>query len=260
MARVLSAVVILPVVFGTLWYLPPIATLVIAELVVAIGFAEYASLAERLGMRLPRFAAGTAAVALCAAFYVGPSVVAIVLLAAPVALGLVALAGPRRTEMLADLSAALFGMLYLGVPLGALVAVRWEDGRAPALLLLAAIMVSDTVQYYGGRSFGRTPLAPSISPKKTVEGAVCGFVGGIVVMSLGGVWVLPRVGIAAGALMGAALVGIGIAGDLFESQLKRAAGLKDASRLIPGHGGMLDRIDALLFAAPVYYLFLRLVA
>lgn len=260
MARVLSALVLLPVVLGTLWYLPPIATLVVAELVVVLAFAEYASLAQRLDMQLPRLVAGSAALALCAAFYFGPSLVAIVLMAATVTLGLIALAGPRSKEMLGDLSASLFGMLYLGVPLGALVAVRSEDGRAPALLLLAIVMVSDTVQYYGGRGFGRTPLAPAVSPNKTVEGTVCGFAGGVLVMTVGGSWALPHVGVAARVLMGAALAGVGIAGDLFESQLKRAAGLKDASGLIPGHGGMLDRIDALLFTAPVYYVFLRLAA
>jgi len=260
MTRVLSALVLLPVVLGTLWYLPPIATLVLAELVVVLAFAEYASLAERLGLRLPKLVAPSAAVALCAAFYIGPSLVAIVLMTATVGLGMMGLAGPRPTALLGDVSASLFGAIYLGVSLGSLVAVRSDDGRAAALLLLATVMVSDTVQYYGGRAVGRTPLAPVVSPKKTVEGAVCGLLGGILVMSVGGSWALPEVGVVVRALMGAALVGVGIAGDLFESQLKRAAGLKDASGLIPGHGGVLDRIDALLFTAPVYYVLLRIAA
>jgi phosphatidate cytidylyltransferase len=121
-------------------------------------------------------------------------------------------------------------------------------------------MISDTAQYYGGRTFGRSLLAPTISPKKTREGAITGFLaGGLAMVWLGG-WALPGVGTLALALLGATVVALGIAGDLFESLLKRSAGVKDASGLIPGHGGMLDRVDSLLFAAPVYYAFLRVAA
>ena len=123
---------------------------------------------------------------------------------------------------------------------------------------MLTVIVSDTAQYYTGRAFGRRLLAPAISPKKTIEGAVGGFVFGAVV---------PRRGRRAGGCracrsrcargLGVAVVALGIAGDLFESMLKRSAGVKDSSALIPGHGGVLDRIDALLFAAPVYYVVLK---
>ena len=121
------------------------------------------------------------------------------------------------------------------------------------------VMVSDTAQYYSGRAFGRRPLAPAISPNKTVEGAVGGFVFGALTLASAGHWWLPGVPVAMRALIGVAVVALGIAGDLFESMLKRSAGVKDSSSLIPGHGGILDRIDALLFAAPVYYIVLRYV-
>ena len=106
--------------------------------------------------------------------------------------------------------------------------------------------------------FHDTPLAPAISPKKTVEGACCGVIAGIGLMLIAGELALGRTTLLQRVLLGAVLVGLGIAGDLFESQLKRAAGVKDASGLIPGHGGMLDRIDGLLFAAPGFYIFLQL--
>ena len=122
---------------------------------------------------------------------------------------------------------------------------------------MLSIMVSDTAQFYAGRAFGRHLLAPQVSPKKTVEGAVGGFVFGSATMALAGGWWLPGVATGMRLLLGLAIVALGIAGDLFESLLKRAAGVKDSSALIPGHGGVLDRIDALLFAAPVYYLVLR---
>ncbi len=145
------------------------------------------------------------------------------------------------------------GVIYLGLPLGSMAALAVEAGREAVLLLLATIVVSDTAQYYGGRTLGRRPLAPVISPHKTVEGAVCGVFAASTVFTLIGAWWMPVLPTAARVGLGAMLALLGIGGDLFESRLKRASGVKDASSLIPGHGGILDRIDALLFAAPVYY-------
>jgi phosphatidate cytidylyltransferase len=120
-------------------------------------------------------------------------------------------------------------------------------------------VISDTGQYYTGRALGRRPLAPSISPKKTVEGAIGGVVFGMAAMAIGGRLVFPAENVPVLLFVGAAVVGFGIAGDLFESLLKRSAGVKDSSGLIPGHGGILDRIDSWLFAAPVFYVFIRFV-
>jgi phosphatidate cytidylyltransferase len=180
------------------------------------------------------------------------------LLSAPVAVGAM-IVGARvpGPGVLADVSAALFPVLYLGLPLGALVAIHAAAGREAVLLLLSTIIVSDSAQYYAGRLFGRHRLSPLISPKKTVEGAVGGFLVAPVVMALLARSWLPQASTSLMLLVGLLLVGVGIAGDLFESLLKRSAGVKDSSALIPGHGGVLDRIDALLFAAPVFYLFLR---
>ena len=181
------------------------------------------------------------------------------LMASGLTLGTVSLASGRRgRQVLPDVAASLFPILYLGLPIGALAAIRVSAGREAVLLLLATIMVSDSAQYYGGRWLGKTPLAPEISPKKTVEGALFGLAAGIALMVAVTTPGLDQSTVSQRALLGMAVVGLGIAGDLFESQLKRGAGVKDASGLIPGHGGMLDRIDSLLFAAPGFYLFLRL--
>jgi phosphatidate cytidylyltransferase len=154
-------------------------------------------------------------------------------------------------------SARFLAPWYIGMPLGMLAAVQALGGARATLLLLGTIVVSDSGQYYTGRAFGRRPLAPSISPKKTVEGAVGGLVLGMMFMMFAGPAVLPSAGLLSLALLGATIVVLGVCGDLFESRLKRIAGVKDSSALIPGHGGALDRIDALLFAVPAYYLYLR---
>src|SRR5262249_17070896 len=139
----------------------------------------------------------------------------------------------------------------------ALVAIRATRGPEVLFLLMLTVSVSDTAQYYTGRAIGRRPLAPAISPKKTIEGAAGGFVFGAATLAIAGRGWLPRQPLAVRGLLGVAVVALGIAGDLFESMLKRSAGVKDSSGLIPGHGGILDRIDALLFAAPVYYILVR---
>jgi phosphatidate cytidylyltransferase len=225
--------------------------------VATLAFAEYAHLAERAGARMPVFAAGAATLATCAAAGLPGAPVLAVLLT--VLVGLAALVvgfGRPGPEALTGVTAALFAPLYLGLTLGAFVAVRTMHGAPAVLLLLLTIMVSDTAQYYTGRAFGRNLLAPEISPKKTIEGASGGLVFGIAAMAAGGYWGLPGVPLPMLMMLGALVVALGIVGDLFESLLKRSAGVKDASGLIPGHGGMLDRIDSLLFAAPVYYVLL----
>jgi phosphatidate cytidylyltransferase len=214
---------------------------------------------------VPPAAAGLAAMLTSAAFApmafggrVAP--IDVVLMSAFVALAALTLARWRSgPDALAQAAAAMFPSVYLGLPVGAMIALRETRGPEALFLMMLTVFVSDTAQYYSGRAFGRRLLAPAISPKKTVEGAVGGFIFGAAVVGILGRWWLPVVPVALRVALGATIVALGIAGDLFESMLKRSAGVKDSSALIPGHGGVLDRIDALLFAAPVYYVVLKYV-
>jgi phosphatidate cytidylyltransferase len=250
--------VLLPIVIGTVWYLPPIATLGLAEVAALAAFAEYANLAAALGAPVPRILAGTAVAACCAALGLGRAPVDGILLAALIAIAGAAVGlGRPGPSVLASVTAAVFAPIYIGLPLGALVAVRAANGREAVVALMITIMVSDSAQYYGGRLFGCRPLAPAISPKKTIEGAIGGMAAGpLALIAVGRFW-LPGLAWWQLAILGATVAALGIVGDLFESLLKRSAGIKDSSSLIPGHGGVLDRIDSWLFAAPAYYMFLR---
>ena len=258
MTRLLSALALLPIIVGIIWFLPPLATVVFAEVVLLVAVMEYAELVARAGFRFARGPTYAAVLATCAALAIAPAMLSVVLLAAIVVIGVTQVAGGTPKSLLGGAAAATLALVYLGLPVGAMAAVRVEAGPEPLLLFLAVIMASDTAQYYGGRWFGRRPLAPAISPKKTVEGAMFGFVAGALVLWLAGPWGLTGIGSGARAVLGATLAGLGIAGDLFESGLKRAADMKDASGLIPGHGGLLDRLDGLLFAAPLYYTVVQL--
>jgi phosphatidate cytidylyltransferase len=259
--RVLSGAVLLVLAVAVVWLAPPVVFAAIAALLLVLALVEYAALARASGLAIAAFPAGAAAILTSAAFARELAVpLDVVLMSALVALGALALAewrgGPDAIGLAA---AALFPSLYLGLPIGAMIAIRETRGREALLLLMVTVFASDTAQYYSGRAFGRRALAPAISPKKTIEGAVGGFVFGALVLAAAGAWWLPEVPAALRAALGAMLVALGIAGDLFESMLKRSAGVKDSSTLIPGHGGILDRIDALLFAAPAYYVVLRYV-
>jgi phosphatidate cytidylyltransferase len=256
--RVLSGAVLLGVVGSLAWFAPPQGLVVLAALIAVGAFIELARLAEALGAQVPRLpgaiitAATTAAVA-------WPGVpLQPVLVASVVAAAAMAIAGGRPDRgQLAGAATLVAAPIYLALPLGGLAGLRWTDGREAAVLLVLVVVASDTLQYYTGRALGRRKLAPVISPKKTVEGAVGGFVGATLVMAfLGAAW-LPGVPLNARIGLGLTIAGLGIVGDLVESALKRAADVKDSSHLIPGHGGVLDRIDALLLAAPVYIAFLK---
>ncbi len=257
MTRIVSAAILLPILFGTVWFLPPVATLVLAEVAALLAFLEYAGLASALGAAVPRTLSGAAVLAACASIGAGPGAPEIVLLSAMLVIGAAAVAAGRPNPgMLRDAAAAIFPVLYIGLPLGALAATRLA-GRETIVLLAAVIIASDSGQYYSGRTFGRRKLAPEISPKKTVEGAIGGVVIGCAAMIAGGLSVFPAANVVILILMSLAVVTLGIVGDLFESLLKRSAGVKDSGSLIPGHGGVLDRIDSWLFAGPVYYVFVR---
>lgn len=253
MTRVLSALALLPIVVGVIWFPHPLTTLALAELVLAAALLEHADLAARAGAPLRKGPAAAAALGVCAAVGFAPPALPAALMAATVGLAAARTAWwPQRFEPI-PVPAGAFAVLYLALPLGALAALRRTHGPEALLLLLAAVVASDVAQYYGGRLLGRRPLAPVISPGKTVEGALFGLAAGTSVVWAAGGWWLPDLAPSWRPALGAAVAGLGMAGDLFESTLKRSAGVKDASRAIPGHGGVLDRLDGLLFAAPAYF-------
>ncbi|MCC7417605.1 MAG: phosphatidate cytidylyltransferase [Acidobacteria bacterium] len=266
MTRVLSGAALLILAVLVVWLAPAALFLAAAELLLVAAFVEYAALARASGLAVPAVPAGAAAALTAAAFArLGRAGAAgapldVVLMAALVGLGAVSLArwqGGRGA--VAAAAAAVFPCLYLGLPIGAMIGIRESRGPEALFLMMLTVFASDTAQYYAGRAVGRRPLAARISPKKTVEGAIGGFLAGAAVLAIVGAWWLPAAPAALRAALGAAIVALGIAGDLFESMLKRSAGVKDSSTLIPGHGGILDRVDALLFAAPVYYIVLKYV-
>jgi phosphatidate cytidylyltransferase len=154
----------------------------------------------------------------------------------------------------------LQGIIYIPVALGFLIFIREShSGVIWIFLLLAIIFAGDTSAYYVGSYLGRRKLSPAISPGKTIEGAIGGLAANLVVGAIGKTLFLPHLPWTLSIVF---FLSVGIAGqvgDLFESEMKRSSNIKDSSNILPGHGGMLDRIDALLFASPVAYIFIRFI-
>ena len=169
--------------------------------------------------------------------------------------------GKPLKDSLLDGMVLIMGVLYVGLSLGYLLLTRAQpDGTMLIFFVVLVTWAGDTGAYIAGKSLGRHALAPIVSPKKTYEGLA----GGIVLACLAAVvaraWFLPRFSLVDCLALGLLLTIAGLIGDLAESAMKRHAGFKDSGALIPGHGGMLDRLDSLLFTGPAFYYYVAIVA
>jgi phosphatidate cytidylyltransferase len=186
------------------------------------------------------------------------SLLLLLVLAIPVA-GLVIVSDLKNYS--GALASTVLGVFYVGFAFSWMIPLRFGDpvaGWRLIVLLFLVVWAGDIFAYAVGRMVGRIPLARKISPKKTVEGAIAGLAGGVLVAWGFSHWFWQTGDQKTVILIGGLVALAGQAGDLVESALKRAANLKDSGAILPGHGGLLDRIDSLLFAAPTLWLAWRL--
>lgn len=253
--RVLSAAVALPLLFLVVWLGDPWYTLV-ATLIAVLGAWEFYRLAGHRGGQHLSVLGGLGTLLFLGNARLGGESTPL-LLTALVMLSLsLALVRFRGEATLVGWLWTLGGMIYVGWLFSHFVSLRiLPHGREWVLLVLGATFAADTCAFLVGRAWGRRPLAPSISPGKTWEGAVAGFLGAVgTTLALGFLLRLPLPPVL-GLLLGGMIGTFGQLGDLAESMLKRGAGVKEAGHLIPGHGGLLDRLDSLVFTGPVVYYF-----
>jgi phosphatidate cytidylyltransferase len=266
--RVRSAAILVPPLLVALWIGEPLVSAIVA-IVVVLGAVELFRLLTTAGhASFPSLGAALAVVvALGDSVKAVPGGSGLLLLGAGVVLvGIAALTRPDPREGLASLASTTFGAVYLGLlgyverlasagpPIDPAAALGWIGAqRAWVLVLVLGVWAFDTAAYLIGRRFGRRRFISHISPAKTVEGVIGGTVAAVIVITI----LVVLVGRPAilGAGLGLVIAIAAQAGDLVESMIKRAAGTKESGHLIPGHGGMLDRIDSFLFAAPVAYLY-----
>ncbi len=260
--RELAAAVAIPIVLGILFFLP---ALVFDALVAAVALAalwEFYRMAEKTGHPVAKtvgLTGGAAALAaLTGATVAGhdraasfwPILFAILALVFLLSMAPL-LSGVPPPQSLAGAASTLFGIASIAIPAGAMCYLRAFSPYA-VLFLFLIVWSCDSAAYYAGRRFGRTKLAPVVSPNKTWEGTIGGLVGATAIGAAAGTWwLLPELGPVSGALAGALVSSAGQIGDLVESLWKRGAGVKDSGTFLPGHGGFYDRIDSLLYAGPV---------
>jgi phosphatidate cytidylyltransferase len=280
LARVLTAAILIPAVVALVWWGPPSVIAAIGGVVALLALVEFFSLGEHLSLHAYRVWTGICALGIfyqqwaastgetsvirregfftdviltrTSAIYQLPLDLVLFIFV----LGCAAIVFVSRrplAETLGDIGISAAGLLTIALPLSSVVRIQAVDAIGPKLLLFTLVLVwaGDTLGYFVGRSFGRIPMAPQLSPKKTWEGAAANLLGS----ALAGVAFYHWLNIDAfsAVLMACLANAAGQAGDLLESAYKRGAGVKDSGTLLPGHGGVLDRIDALILAAPVVW-------
>ena len=260
--RVYAALVLLPLLYVLTRHLPPLAFFVLIAITVLLAQWEFLGLfIEKRYLSQHALVGFPGAVLLLIAMQ-WPTVLSFSLALSMILAGLlcyqVSLA-PSESRHL-SMFILLFGILYIGYTLGHFLRLRNQhDGALLVLFVLLVTWAGDTAGYYVGKTWGSRPLAPRLSPNKTIEG----FLGGLVVAPLiawiGHLWFLPAVTPVDCLILGLLFTVLGLLGDLSESALKRQAGVKDSGSLIPGHGGVLDRVDSLLLNAPLFYYYMKFV-
>ena len=271
LTRVLTAAVLIPLVVVAVFYAPLWLFAVVVAAIALVTLHEYFNIVEAYGLKPLRTYVYVVVILLFARSWTVGNLEAVTL-AAVFSVFLIPALLMSKSDLRGALPAAavsVFPIFYVVLPLLFIVDLRHFDGPGTVMALLVIVWVGDTAAYFVGKGIGRHLLAPRTSPKKTWEGAVASLVGsaavGVVWWILAqrnpgsetlfgvGYFELLKAGMWSAVLM-AVLVNIAAQlGDLIESVLKRGANVKDSGSILPGHGGMLDRIDALLFAAPVMY-------
>ncbi len=265
MKRILTALVLIPLVILLVFLAPDWLVTVAVALVAMLAAWEFLSIARATGAQPPRIPTLVAIAILYAVSLVWPDTLPIAFGALSIALLVFRTFSGPVESMLPDSITSVFTLFYTGSTLLTLPALRAsEEGKSLVLFLLCAVWAGDIAALYVGKQLGRHKLAPTISPNKTWEGTAGSLAGSLLVTVLlfflaahlirRDILFLSYPGHLAYWLLMSFLVNVAAqVGDLAESALKRSAGVKDSGTLLPGHGGVLDRIDALLLAAPILW-------
>jgi phosphatidate cytidylyltransferase len=257
--RLLTAAVVVPLILLLLYRGPAWGLYLLILPATLIGTYELLAMTHQ-GDRVSQGVGLALAAAVCSALYFGEdaryplTVVAVVPVLGPVVtlarLGDIKTAGLRAITM-------SMAPLFVAAPLTWLAVVRRDvrDGASYVVMTLMFAWFSDTGGYFAGRFLGKHKLYEAVSPKKTIEGAFGGLAGSVIGALLAHFWFLPRIPLAHAIPLALVAGALGQAGDLGESLVKRSMGVKDSGAIVPGHGGILDRIDALLLTSTVVYLY-----
>jgi len=259
--RVLTGVVAVPIVVGIVYYGSPLLFLLFVAAVTLMGVYEYFSLIDRIGIGGFPIPGIILSFLLLLSFYFNGSFMTEWGLVASVTLFAAWFFHEDNVKVAIDqISFTLFGVFYVAGLGGYYFLIRnLGDGEHLIFFLFLIVWLGDIAAYYGGKYFGKKPLAPVVSPNKTMEGAIAGLMGSLAAGAIAGFSFLGHIAMTHCLLVALICGTIGQFGDLAESLLKRHVGIKNSGYVLPGHGGILDRIDSLLFAGPMFYCYFKLV-
>jgi len=262
--REITAAVLIPAVLAVLVFAPTWAFSLLVAAAACVALLEFYALLAAGGWQVPRAAGLVLFAALLAAAHLAAPVALLALTAATLLLlpTLVMFASPAEAVLLPSSAGAVFATLYVALGASSIIGLR-AHGWQPVVFLLAVVWAGDSAAYYVGRRWGKRKLAPVVSPKKTWEGLWGQLAGGTLFGAAAAFLLVPGArGTASTALAGAGfglvVSATAVIGDLVESTFKRSVAVKDSGGLLPGHGGLLDRLDSLLYASPVLLLALTL--
>lgn len=262
--RLLVALAGVPLLLAVVFLAPPIAFGILVAVAAAGVQVEFYRLhTAQLLWSEWRFAVVLGVLTSLAAGSGDPTAVLAMLVAAAFGIFLYALFRPEALRSAAErIGLLVFGLLYGPVLLGHATLARalpGDLGPGAVMLAFAAAWGGDTAAFYAGKRFGRRKLYAVVSPGKTWEGAAAGVAGSVAAVLLVRALLVPDLALRHAVALGAVAAVVGQLGDLCESLLKRGVGVKDSGALLPGHGGLLDRLDSFIFVAPLVYYYLRLV-
>jgi phosphatidate cytidylyltransferase len=255
--RLVSALCILPPLFFLVRYGSSLHFLLLLTIIVALGMIEFYQMIAVKGLPCwPRLGV-TFGLLLPLAFYLGGGVTQAAVAAIVMLTLMAGLVVPQELSVSVQSAAfTLLGVLYVGWLLSYVILLRLlPEGSSYVFYIFGVVWLGDAAAMYVGNWLGRHKLVPIISPRKTVEGAIGGVIGSLCGAAVGGFW-LPELTLSQSLISGAILAVLGQLGDLSESLLKRGVGTKDSGMLIPGHGGILDKVDGILFGAPALYYYI----
>lgn len=258
MTRILSALCFLPLLILLVHYGSPLHFLLLIVVVIGLGLLEFYRMLASQGFPCRQWLGLSLGLTLPVAFYMG-GMASQGVAAAIVVLIVVAGVFARQETVISLQSTAytLLGVFYVSWLLSHVLLLRGlAHGQYYVFYIFLVVWLGDAAALYVGTLLGRHKLVPSISPGKTIEGAIGGLIGSVGGALLGRLWLHDHFTFAHSVVMGGMLALLGQLGDLSESLLKRSTGAKDSAHLIPGHGGILDKVDGILFSAPAMYYYL----
>ena len=264
--RIIVSLIAIPLIVGVS-YIGKIPFLVFVCLIGLISFLEFGFLTQGKGIKV-NFVIGASAVVFqiinvyldLISYY---NFIIILLLAA-----LITELFRNKGSAIFNIGSTLLGVLYIGLFASSILMIReffdysdvlYNEGGFIIIAMLSAIWICDSAAFFLGKAFGKHKLFPRVSPKKSLEGAVAGFIFSLIAMIAAKELILDFFSFADALVIGLIIGIFGQIGDLVESLIKRDADIKDSSKIIPGHGGIFDRFDSFLFSSPIVYLYLHFI-